>query len=220
MGTGKPRGHLLGPILRVFPHVQQTWGHASPLGAGHGQLTHLPPFASHPRHGALPWAQQHPRVSHRMRLPHSSPLACLPASAGSSQPGGRPRRAAAEALAEPGLTFTSEKITPSKLRLFWGPHVQHESKRRLPWEPRGCVCCSHVSSLQGLLMSWLTSSQLNVSYAHLRIEPAAFASSLPFSQLLSSACLLAVPSPPPATSCGDQCWGMGSVRASPGDMWA
>lgn len=133
---------------------------------------------------------------------------------------GAQMRAAAEALAEPGLTFTSKKITPSELRLFWGPRVRHESKRRLPWEPRGCVCCSRVSSLQGLLMSWLTSSQLNVSYAHLRMEPAAFVSSLPFSQLLSSALLLAVPSPPPATPCRDQCWGVGSVWASPGDMWA
>lgn len=142
-----------------------------------------------------------------MWLPHSSPLACLERG---------PRRAAAETLAEPGLTLTSEKITPSKLRLFWGPHVQHESKRRLPWESRGCVCCSRVSSLQGLLMPWLTSFQLYVSYAHLRMEPATFVSSLPSSQLLSSAHSLPVPSPPPATPSGDQCWGMG---VSKGIIW-
>ena len=123
----------------------------------------------------------------------------LPTGKRRQQPGGGPRRATAEALAEPGLTFTSEKITPSKLCLFWGPRVRHESKRRLPWEPRGCVCCSHVSSLQGLLMSWLTSSQLNVSYAHLRMELDDFTSSLPFSQLLSSVRLLAVPSRLPPT---------------------
>jgi len=48
-------------------------------------------------------------------------------------------------------------------------------------------------------MSWLTSSQLNVSYAHLRMELDDFTSSLPFSQLLSSVRLLAVPSRLPPT---------------------
>lgn len=210
MGTGKPRGHPLGPILRVSPQVQQMWGHASPLGAGHGQLTHPPPFAPHPGHGALPWAHQHARVRRGVRLPHSSPLA--------ASLEGVAKRAAAEALSEPRLTFTSEKITPSKLRLFWGPSVRHESKRRLPWEPWGCVCCSRVSSLLGLLMSWLTSSQLNMAYAYLRMDLAAFTPSLPFSQLQSSALLLAVPSPSLVTPCGDQCWGAGSVQASPADM--
>lgn len=41
-------------------------------------------------------------------------------------------------------------------------------------------------SLQGLLMPRLTSSPLNVSYAHLRMQPPAFASSRLFSCLLPS----------------------------------
>lgn len=64
--------------------------------------------------------------------------------------------------------------------------MRHEWKRSIPWEPPGCVCCSRVSSLQGLLMPRLTSSPLNVSYAHLRMQPAAFASSPLFSRLLPS----------------------------------
>lgn len=64
--------------------------------------------------------------------------------------------------------------------------MRHEWKRSIPWEPPGCVCCSRVSSLQGLLMARLTSSPLNVSYAHLRMQPAAFASSPLSSRPLSA----------------------------------
>jgi len=84
-GTGKPWGHPIVHILGLSPHIQQTWEHLSPLGAWHGSS---PSLLSLPWHGALPWAQRHPMLSHGMRLPHSSPLTCLPASAGSSLEGG------------------------------------------------------------------------------------------------------------------------------------
>lgn len=123
-------------------------------------------------------------------------------------------RGAAEALTEPGLTFTGEKITPSELRLFRGPRVRHEWKRSIPWEPPGCARCSRVSSLQGLLMPRLTSSPLNVSYAHLRMQPAAFASSLLFFCCPRLSPGSAVTRP--GTGVGHRCAGIARGGARPG----
>lgn len=203
------------PHTEGVPSRRADMGPRQPLRCWHGQLTHALPLPPS-------WAWCFATGTSAVSECQSEVWGEAAPTHGPSQPAwrGGPRRATAEALSEPGLTFTSEKITPSKLCLCWGPSVRHEWKRRLPWEPRGCVCCSRVSSLLGLLMSRLTSSQLTMAYAYLRMDLAAFTPSLPSSQLLSSALLLAAPSPSLVTPCGDQCWGAGSGQASPGDVQA